>query len=69
VERHALLGLSRGALLERLPALRGLGAEPTFAEPRGRGDGVSDSTRVDRTSLAGMRTGDESAGMPTPGLS
>jgi len=69
VERHALLGLSRESLLERLPALRGLGPEPTFAEPRRRADGTSDTARVDRTSLAGTRTGDESARMPTPGIS
>jgi FADH2 O2-dependent halogenase len=32
VERHALLGMSRERLLEALPALRGLGPEPTFAD-------------------------------------
>jgi len=69
VERHALLGLSRESLLERLPALRGLGPEPAFAEPRRRADGKSETARVDRTSLAGTRTGDESARMPTPGIS
>jgi FADH2 O2-dependent halogenase len=31
VERHALLGMSREQLVEALPALRGLGPEPTFA--------------------------------------
>jgi FADH2 O2-dependent halogenase len=31
IERHALLGLSRDALLEALPRLRGLGPEPAFA--------------------------------------
>jgi hypothetical protein len=36
MERHALLGMSRDALLERMPALRGLGPEPTFAGGRGR---------------------------------
>ena len=33
VEHHALLGMSRKGLLEALPALRGLGPEPTFVEP------------------------------------
>jgi len=33
MERHALLGMTREQLLERLPALRGLGPEPRFAEP------------------------------------
>jgi hypothetical protein len=33
VERHALLGMSREELISKLPALRGLGPEPTFAEP------------------------------------
>jgi FADH2 O2-dependent halogenase len=32
VERHALLGMSRDRMLEALPALRGMGPEPTFAE-------------------------------------
>ena len=32
VERHALLGMSRERLLAALPALRGLGPEPTFVE-------------------------------------
>jgi len=32
MDRHALLGMSRERLLERLPALRGQGPEPTFAE-------------------------------------
>jgi tetracycline 7-halogenase / FADH2 O2-dependent halogenase len=32
IERHALLGLSRDALLEALPRLRGLGPEPAFAD-------------------------------------
>jgi len=32
MDRHALLGTSRERLLERLPALRGQGPEPTFAE-------------------------------------
>ncbi len=32
IERHALLGLSREALLEALPRLRGLGPEPAFAQ-------------------------------------
>jgi FADH2 O2-dependent halogenase len=32
VERHALLGMSRERMLEALPALRGMGPEPTFAE-------------------------------------
>jgi tetracycline 7-halogenase / FADH2 O2-dependent halogenase len=32
VDRHALLGLSREALLSRLPALRGMGPEPRFDE-------------------------------------
>jgi FADH2 O2-dependent halogenase len=31
IERHALLGLSRDALLQALPRLRGLGPEPAFA--------------------------------------
>ena len=35
MERHALLGMSREQLFERLPALRGLGPSPTFAEPLG----------------------------------
>ena len=34
VERHALLGMSRDRMLEALPALRGMGPEPTFAEDR-----------------------------------
>ena len=33
MQRHALLGMTREQLLERLPALRGLGPEPRFAEP------------------------------------
>ena len=33
VERHALLGMSRERLLAGLPALRGLGREPTFDSP------------------------------------
>ena len=41
MERHALLGMSREQLLERLPALRGLGPEPTFAEPLTRGRAVA----------------------------
>ena len=32
VEHHALLGMSRKRLLSALPALRGLGPEPTFVE-------------------------------------
>ena len=36
VERHALLGMSREALISMMPALRGLGPEPTFSAPRGR---------------------------------
>jgi hypothetical protein len=32
VERHALLGMSRERLVASLPALRGLGPEPKFAE-------------------------------------
>jgi FADH2 O2-dependent halogenase len=32
VERHALLGMSRAHLVEALPALRGLGPEPTFVD-------------------------------------
>ena len=36
VERHALLGMSRDRLLAGLPALRGLGPEPRFAEIEGR---------------------------------
>jgi FADH2 O2-dependent halogenase len=36
MERHALLGMTREQLLERLPALRGLGPEPMFAEPPAR---------------------------------
>ena len=35
VERHALLGMSRQRLLDALPALRGLGPEPTFADRAG----------------------------------
>jgi FADH2 O2-dependent halogenase len=31
VERHALLGMTREQLVEKLPALRGLGPRPTFA--------------------------------------
>ncbi|MFL5618499.1 MAG: NAD(P)/FAD-dependent oxidoreductase [Gemmatimonadaceae bacterium] len=34
-ERHALLGMSREQLLESLPALRGLGPQPVFGDPRG----------------------------------
>jgi FADH2 O2-dependent halogenase len=33
VERHALLGMSRERLVAGLPALRGLGPEPTFDSP------------------------------------
>ena len=36
VERHALLGMSRERLVAGLPALRGLGPEPAFAELEGR---------------------------------
>ena len=36
VERHALLGMSRERLVAGLPALRGLGLEPAFAEIEGR---------------------------------
>jgi FADH2 O2-dependent halogenase len=32
LERHALLGMSRDRMLEALPALRGMGPEPTFTE-------------------------------------
>jgi hypothetical protein len=31
VERHALLGMSREQLLDRLPALRGQALKPAFA--------------------------------------
>ena len=44
VERHALLGMSEERLLEALPALRGLGPEPTFVDRapgvRAGGDGM-----------------------------
>jgi hypothetical protein len=30
IDRHALLGLSRGELVDSLPRLRGLGPEPVF---------------------------------------
>jgi FADH2 O2-dependent halogenase len=36
VERHALLGLSREQLVAGLPALRGMGPEPTFGDVAGR---------------------------------
>jgi FADH2 O2-dependent halogenase len=39
VARHALLGMSREQMLEALPALRGLGPEPAFAE-------IEDRTRT-----------------------
>jgi hypothetical protein len=32
VERHALLGMSREQLLEKLPALRGQGPTPVFGD-------------------------------------
>jgi len=33
IERHGLLGMSRGQLLAALPALRGMTSEPTFSRP------------------------------------
>jgi hypothetical protein len=42
VERHALLGMTREQLVEKLPALRGLGPRPTFAVT---GRGVNPSER------------------------
>jgi FADH2 O2-dependent halogenase len=36
IEQHALLGLSREALIEALPALRGMAPDPVFARPTGR---------------------------------
>ncbi|HKP15189.1 MAG TPA: FAD-dependent monooxygenase [Gemmatimonadaceae bacterium] len=49
VDRHGLLGMSREELISRLPALRGLGPTPTFAEPkaRARRDRTSRPTRTD----------------------
>ena len=60
------LVLARARVL--LPALRGLGPAPSFHEPRARMDAERRSRRGGRESLAGTRTGDESARMPTPGL-
>jgi FADH2 O2-dependent halogenase len=49
VERHALLGMSRERLVERLPALRGLGPEPAFDDTARRAtariEGYRDSER------------------------
>src|SRR4029079_18420902 len=59
MERHALLGVTRGRCLERLPALRGLGPEPTFAEPaaRARRDVASRPARGDFGPLQEGRPG------------
>ncbi len=35
IDRHSLLGMSREQLVDALPALRGMGPEPVFADPRG----------------------------------
>ena len=46
IERHALLGMSREQILAALPMLRGMAAEPSFAEPRHGRDTLPLTTRV-----------------------
>jgi len=37
IDRHSLLGMTREQIVEALPALRGMGPEPVFADQRGAG--------------------------------
>jgi FADH2 O2-dependent halogenase len=62
VERHALLGMSREQLLEKLPALRGQGPTPVFGVTE-HGAGM---TRVHPLQERGPAT--KLAGCPTPDL-
>jgi len=41
IERHSLLGMTREQILAALPALRGMGPEPAFADRRGAGRSTS----------------------------
>jgi FADH2 O2-dependent halogenase len=46
IESHALLGMSLAQILAAMPMLRGMAAEPSFAEPRYGGDTLPVTTRV-----------------------
>jgi len=41
IEHHSLLGMTREQVVESLPALRGMGPEPAFADRRGAGRSTS----------------------------
>ena len=41
IDRHSLLGMTREQIVEALPALRGMGPEPVFADRRGAGRSTS----------------------------